>query len=84
MDKQQRYEATEKGKAARARAQAKRQEKRKELAKVRLDLEIRRRVFTSAKFSKQFTVHSTRTTKHMDERKAGRSQPHDWKRNQRY
>lgn len=59
MDKQQRYEATEKGKEARARAQATRQAKRKELAKVRFDHEMRRRVFSSAKFSKQYTVHTT-------------------------
>jgi hypothetical protein len=69
MDKQERYEATEKGKAARARAQATRQAKRKELAKVKRGHERRRRTLTSAKFSKQFTVHSTRATKHMDKGK---------------
>jgi hypothetical protein len=59
MDKQKRYEDTEKGKAARARAQATRQAKRKELAKVRLAHESRRRILSSAKFSKQYTVHTT-------------------------
>jgi hypothetical protein len=58
MDKQERYEATEKGKEARARAQATRQKKRDALKKVRRVHESRRRVLGSAKFSKQYTVHS--------------------------
>ncbi len=58
MDKQTRYETTEKGKEARARSRAKQQEKRKELAKVRRGHEARRRSLGSAKFSKQYTVHT--------------------------
>lgn len=58
MDKQKRYEATEKGKEARARAQATRQAKRKELAQIKRIHERSRRTLTAAKFSKRYTVHT--------------------------
>jgi len=58
MDKQKRYETTEKGKEARSRSRAKQKEKRDALKKIKRSHEARRRIVGAAKFSKEYAVHS--------------------------